>query len=134
MKCKSKKFGGRFKNHLIVLHFVLPLSQTAPVMETLQRIFRKVFPVMKNKYILTLLIFLVWITFFDQNNLVDRFRQMNRQEELKDEKEYYLNKIHRDSVKLHQLKTNKENLEEFAREEYYMKRENEDIFIIVEEE
>ena len=103
-------------------------------METLQRIFRKVFPVLKNKYILTLLIFLVWITFFDQNNLVDRFRQMNRQEELKDEKEYYLNKIHRDSVKLHQLKTNKENLEEFAREEYYMKRENEDIFIIVEEE
>ena len=103
-------------------------------METLQHIFRKVFPVLKNKYILTLLIFLVWITFFDQNNLVDRFRQVNRQEELKEEKEYYLEKIHEDSVKLHQLKTNEENLEEFAREEYYMKKDNEDIFIIVEEE
>jgi len=82
---------------------------------------------------LTFLIFLVWITFFDQNNLVDRVRQINRQEELKDEKAYYLNKIQEDSVKLHQLKTNEENLEEFAREEYYMKRENEDIFIVVEE-
>jgi len=102
-------------------------------METLQKIIRKVFPVLKNKFVLTLLIFLVWITFFDQNNLVDRFRQMNRQEELKEEKEYYLDKIHRDSVKLHQLKTNEENLEKFAREEYYMKRENEDIFIVVEE-
>ena len=103
-------------------------------METLRKIIRRVFPVLKNKYMLTFLIFLVWITFFDQNNLVDRFRQMNRQEELKEEKEYYLDKIQRDSVKLHQLRTNEENLEEFAREEYYMKKENEDIFIIVEEE
>ncbi len=103
-------------------------------METLQRIIRKILPFLKNKYILTLLIFTVWVTFFDQNNLVDRFHQLNRQEELKEQKAYYLEKIHRDSVKLHQLKTNEENLEEFAREEYYMKRKNEDIFIIVEEE
>jgi cell division protein FtsB len=82
---------------------------------------------------LTFLIFLVWIVFFDQNNLVDRVRQMNRHEELQEEKAFYHNKIKKDSIKLHQLKTDRENLEEFAREEYYMKKENEDIFIIVEE-
>ena len=102
-------------------------------MEALQRILKRILPIFKNKYSLTFLIFLVWIIFFDQNNLVDRVRQMNRQEELQQEKQFYLQKIKKDSVKLHQLKTNEENLEEFAREEYFMKKDNEDIYIIVEE-
>ena len=89
---------------------------------------------MKNKYILTLIVFLVWIIFFDQNNLTDRVRQMKRNDKLEQEKEYYLDKIKEDSTKLHQLKTDIENLEEFAREEYFMKRDNEDIYIIVEED
>jgi cell division protein FtsB len=59
---------------------------------------------------------------------------MKRNDKLNQEKEYYLDKIDQDSTRLHQLKTNEENLEEFAREEYYMKKENEDIYIIVEEE
>jgi cell division protein FtsB len=58
---------------------------------------------------------------------------MTRHKELQEEKEFYRQKIREDSTKLHQLKTNEENLEEFAREEYYMKKDNEDIFIIVEE-
>jgi len=103
-------------------------------MEALQKVLKRILPLFKNKYILTFLIFLIWIIFFDQNNLVDRVRQMNRHEELQQEKQFYLQKINKDSVKLHQLKTNEENLEEFAREEYYMKKENEDIYIIVEEE
>ena len=102
-------------------------------MEAFHKIIAKIIPLLKNKYALTFLIFLVWIVFFDQNNLVDRARQINRHKELHEEKTFYLDKIRKDSVKLHQLKTDKENLEEFAREEYYMKRENEDIFIIVEE-
>ena len=102
-------------------------------MEAIQKVLKKILPALKNKYVLTFLIFLVWLIFFDQNNLVDRVRQMNRQEELQQEKQFYLEKIKKDSVKLHQLKTNEENLEEFAREEYYMKKDNEDIYIIVEE-
>ena len=102
-------------------------------METLQHIFRKIIPVLRNKYILTILVFLVWIIFFDQNNLVDRVKQLRRNEKLQQDKEYYLEKIQKDSTKLHQLKTDVENLEEFAREEYYMKKENEDIYIIVED-
>ncbi|MGM0531352.1 MAG: FtsB family cell division protein [Bacteroidota bacterium] len=102
-------------------------------MERLQKILKRILPALKNKYVLTFLIFLIWLIFFDQNNLVDRVRQMHRYEELQEEKKFYLQKISKDSAKLHQLKTNEENLEEFAREEYYMKKENEDIYIIVEE-
>lgn len=102
-------------------------------MKALPQILKRILPALKNKYVLTFLIFLIWLIFFDQNNLVDRVRQMNRHEELQEEKKFYQQKIKKDSVKLHQLKTNEENLEEFAREEYYMKKENEDIYIIVEE-
>lgn len=103
-------------------------------MKTAKQIFEKILPVLKNKYVLSLLIFLVWLTFFDQNNLIDRFKQLNRNETLKKEKAYYREKIEQDSTKLHQLKTDEENLEEFAREQYFMKKKDEDIYIIVEEE
>jgi len=103
-------------------------------MKTAKQILEKILPVLKNKYVLSLLIFLVWLTFFDQNNLIDRFKQLNRNDDLKKEKTYYKEKIEQDSTKLHQLKTDEENLEEFAREQYYMKKKDEDIYIIVEEE
>jgi cell division protein FtsB len=102
-------------------------------MQTLKQILNKILPILKNKYVLSLLVFLVWLTFFDQNNLIDRVKQLNRNEKLKKEKAFYNEKIKEDSTKLHQLKTNEENLEEFAREQYYMKKKDEDIYIIVEE-
>ncbi|MFO8233848.1 MAG: septum formation initiator family protein [Bacteroidales bacterium] len=103
-------------------------------MKVFQNILKKILPALRNKYILAILIFLLWIIFFDQNNLVDRVRQMQRNTKLEDEKAYYLDKIEEDSAKLHQLKTDAENLEEFAREQYYMKKDDEDIYIVVEEE
>jgi cell division protein FtsB len=48
------------------------------------------------------------------------------------QREYYIEKIKTDSRKLKELRTDRENLEKFAREQYYMKRDNEDIFIVVE--
>jgi cell division protein FtsB len=49
---------------------------------------------------------------------------------LEKEKEYYLQKIENDRNRLKELQTNSENLEKFAREQYYMKKPNEDIFVI----
>lgn len=99
-----------------------------------KKIGEKLLPVLKNKFVLVIIVFMVWITFFDQNNLVDRANRIERQKQLEKEKIYYRNKIDQDSTKLHQLRTSDHNLEEFAREQYYMKKEDEDIFIIVEEE
>ena len=103
-------------------------------MKTAKHILERIIPVFKNKFVLALLIFFVWLIFFDQNNLIDRIHQIQRNDKLNKEKDYYIEKIQEDSTKLHQLKTDEENLEEFAREQYYMKKKNEDIFIIVEEE
>ena len=71
--------------------------------------------------------------FFDQNNLLDRKKYVNEYKQLLKDKEYYIQKIEEDRKKLEELQTNNENLEKFAREQFYMKRENEDVFVVVEE-
>jgi cell division protein DivIC len=91
----------------------------------------KIPPVLRNKYILTLTIFIVWITLLDSNNLVERYSQLSDLNKLKKEKEYYTNKIEADRSKLNELKTDNHNLEKFAREQYRMKRKDEDLYIVL---
>ena len=86
---------------------------------------------MKNKYILTILVFLVWIILLDPNNLISRVREVRTRNRLEREKEYYMNRIEEDRRKLTELRTSNENLEKYAREQYRMKKPDEDLFIIV---
>ncbi len=88
---------------------------------------------LKNKYVITTFIFLVWISFFDQNNWFERLRNMKQLKQLEEDKQYYQAKIKEETRRLEELQTDKENLEKFAREQYLMKKENEDIFLIIEE-
>ena len=88
----------------------------------------------KNKYLLTLVVFTVWILLFDSNNLIDRFSQIKSLNQLEKDKEYYQERIEEDSKKLNELETDKENLEKFAREQYLMKKEDEEIFVVIDEE
>lgn len=94
----------------------------------------KVFPFLKNKYILSSLLFVILVIFFSQNNLLDRYDYIRELNQLQKDKEYYLEAIGKAEQKMHDLKTNKESLEKFAREEYLMKKPDEDIFIIVHED
>ena len=59
----------------------------------------------RNKYLLTILLFLIWIILLDSNNLISRFKDMRELSRLKTDREYYLNKIEEDSRKLRELKT-----------------------------
>jgi cell division protein DivIC len=86
---------------------------------------------LRNKYILTLTIFVIWILLLDTNSLIERYSQMSELRKLKAEKEYYLKKIEEDRRKLNELKTDDDNLEKFAREQYKMKRKDEDLFIVL---
>jgi cell division protein FtsB len=88
---------------------------------------------LRNKYILTIIIFFVWLLLFDQNNLAERRKSTSEYNQLLDEKDYYLQKIEDDRNRINELKTNTDNLEKFAREQYLMKKDNEDIFVIVED-
>lgn len=80
---------------------------------------------------MTLLIFVVWLTFFDRNNFINKIQLKSKITTLKKERSYYQNKIEEDNRKMKELLSNKDNLEKFAREQYLMKNKNEDIFVIV---
>jgi cell division protein FtsB len=95
------------------------------------KILDKIPPVFKNKYILTVIIFIVWVVLFDSNNLIARFREVKELNNLKKDREYYINKIESDRRKLYELKTNNHNLEKFAREQYRMKKPDEDLYIVL---
>lgn len=101
---------------------------------TSKQFWDKTFPILRNKFVLSTLIFGVWILLFDQNNLLDRFSEVKNLNQLKQEKAYYSKKIEEDERRMKELETDRDNLEKFAREQYLMKREDEDIFVILEEE
>jgi cell division protein FtsB len=103
-------------------------------MSTALKIWKKMLPYVKNKFILTILIFIMWLLFFDHNNLIDRAKELRHLRQLEKDRVYYIERIEKDSKRLEQLKTNNKNLEKFAREQYLMKKDNEDIFVIVEED
>ncbi|HRW99573.1 MAG TPA: septum formation initiator family protein [Cyclobacteriaceae bacterium] len=94
--------------------------------------FRKVPPLFRNFYFLTAVFFLVWMTFIDSNDLITRFKMGSKLRSLEREKEYYQEKIVEVEKDRQELMTNKELLEKFAREKYLMKKESEDVFVIVE--
>ena len=77
------------------------------------------------------MVFFVWIFFFDRNNLISQIDLAKKLHQLKNDKKYYLQQIKEDSIETIELLTNPVNLEKFARERYQMKRDSEDIFLIV---
>ncbi|MBO7494963.1 MAG: septum formation inhibitor [Salinivirgaceae bacterium] len=99
---------------------------------TLDPRLKKILERLKNKYVIASAIFLLWILFFDQNNLLNRISDKRNLRDMKAQKEYYEEKIANDIQRTHELETDDENLEKFAREQYLMKKENEDVFVIVE--
>lgn len=85
--------------------------------------------VLSNKYFLILVTFIVWMVFFDENSFLNH-QEFNKEiNKLKKEKIYYKTEIESDKKLIDKL-DDKEKLEKFAREEYKMKKENEDIYII----
>ena len=87
------------------------------------------FKIVSNKYLLISLLFAVWMVFLDNYSYMDQ-RQLNKQmKELQDNKKYYQDEIRKDKENIKLLK-NQDQVEKYAREKYYMKRENEDIYII----
>ena len=84
----------------------------------------------RNPYVVSVVIFLLWMTFIDDDNLITSHRYSQKIEELSEEKESLLNGIEQDRREMKELKSNSETLEKFAREKYFMKKDDEVIFII----
>jgi cell division protein FtsB len=85
-----------------------------------------------NFYVLSILFFLFWMIFIDSNNLVNHFRLSQKLNQLEDQKEFYLEKKEKIKAEREELMSNPELLEKFARERYLMKKQTEDLYVIVE--
>ncbi len=86
----------------------------------------------KNKYLFAFLVFSVWMIFLDDHNILFLRQNMNKLKKYRVESNYYKEKIQADSERLKELQSSSKNLEKFAREQFLMKRKNEDIFVIIE--
>ena len=95
---------------------------------------QRILKLVKNKYFITATLFVLWVLFFDRNNFIDRLKKLSEVTQLEKDEIYYQEWIENDKNKMNDLRTSKDNLEKFAREEYYMKADNEDVFVIIEEE
>ena len=83
----------------------------------------------KNIFVLISVVFVIWMLFFDTNSFLTHVELNKEIKDLETEKEYYKREIEKDNKEIKKL-SDDEGLEKFARETYYMKRENEEIYII----
>ena len=94
---------------------------------------KKLPPYLKNKYLLAVALFIVWLLFFDRHDFISQYKLRAELNKLREEKAFFQEEIKKDTENLKELISNPETLEKFAREKYLMKKDNEDIFVIVEE-
>jgi cell division protein FtsB len=83
-----------------------------------------------NKYFITLLVFVVYMIFFDDYNIRQRQEQEEQMHRLEKEKEFYNKEIAKNLEMEKLLNSDSSLLEKIAREEYYMRKSNEDVFLV----
>ena len=86
--------------------------------------------VLLNKYFVVGFIFLVWICFFDTNNVGQMIRSRVTLRRQQRQIEFYKREISNMDRKLQQLRSERDSLEKFAREEYYYHQDGEDVYVI----
>ncbi len=92
----------------------------------------RLFNLFRNKYFLISIAFLVWMIFFDKNDLFSQYQYHEQVSKLKQERDFYLKETAKVAKDLDELTSNPQKLEKFARERYLMKKDNEDVFVIVQ--
>lgn len=92
--------------------------------------FGSVLNVLRNKYISSIIVFVIWISFFDRNDLWTQLDRKHELQKLETSKTFYEQEIATTKKDLTDLNNNPAILEKFAREKFYLKKANEEIFII----
>jgi cell division protein FtsB len=94
---------------------------------------RRLIDLIKNKFFLVTVAFVIWMIFFDKNDLFSQYEYHQQLDKLKQEQEFYKTETEKVNKDLNELTSDKAKLEKFAREKYLMKKDNEDVFVIVHE-
>ena len=92
----------------------------------------KIPPWLQNKYVLTLLFFVVWITIFDKSSVIDWVQNRMQLSSIKAEQRKYQEQLNTTLRTIEQLKNSNDSLEKFAREKYGFHKDDEDVFVVEE--
>ncbi len=87
--------------------------------------------VLLNKYFLATLFFVLLLVFAKSNGIVRHFKQTRKIKQLKNQKEYYQQGIENTKKAINALLYDTARLEKYAREKYFMKKEKEDVFVVI---
>ena len=82
---------------------------------------------------LTVLALAAWLLFFDRNDLFSQYERHEQVKKLENEVNYFRSEIEEDKREMKELQSDPKLLEKFAREHYLMKRDSEDIYLIVKD-
>lgn len=93
----------------------------------------RVLDLVRNKYFLSVAAFVVWMLFFDRNDMISQYEFRSQVDKLQEEKDFYTRETAQVKKDLNELSTNLNTAEKFAREKYFMKKDNEDVFVIIKE-
>lgn len=92
---------------------------------------KKLIELLRNKYFLSVVAFAAWMLFFDKNDILAQYEYRTEVNKLQEEKDFYLKETATVKKDLKELDSNLSTAEKFAREKYFMKKDNEDVFVIV---
>jgi len=116
------------------IFFVIFATDKMPNAMTIYEKIKKIKSIVsQHKILVAVVVYVVWVAFFDQYSWLLQWKIKQSIDALSAEKQYYIDKIHNDSAMNSELQTNDNNLEKFAREHYFMKASDEDVFEIVEQ-
>ncbi len=90
---------------------------------------RRIPPAFRNRYYLTLALFMVWMLFFDKHDFLTQIKLQSSVNKLKEDTKFYEQKIEKAKADRFDIQQEKEK---YAREKFFMSRSNEDVFIIEE--
>ncbi|MFL5728429.1 MAG: FtsB family cell division protein [Cytophagaceae bacterium] len=88
----------------------------------------------KSFYFISGVVLVVWMLFFDSNDLISQYRMSRKLSDLREEKAYYESKIQEVQQERQALLSNPQKLEKFARESYRMKKKTEDVYVVIEQQ
>lgn len=103
-------------------------------MSLLKKINPRIFRVFSNRYILVTVAAVVWMVFLDRYDLFSQIKMAREISKLKDDVEFYQKELEKTNEERLVFRENRAEVERFAREQYLMKKDNEDLFLIVQEE
>lgn len=87
--------------------------------------------ILKNKYGIILLLFAVWMLLFDENNFFRQIKITREYNKVKKEMNFFEQEIKANTQGVKRLSDDPALLEKLARERYMMKKDNEDVYLII---